>query len=241
MLWKLSFIVFNNFQAAKWVNNKTIETTLIFVVTALCLQTANAWTLCKKLGWVRLEWGVGWGKVYVSEKEIFFPLLNSEFQQCRELRTGINQWDPSPSISCLTRGGLMYRNRVQNSGCWSSGLMSPIQEHLAGAEGGLSAEGLRNGTIVRVGWQQQFCKRGWSKDEQEVRESPEMDARMWTSTEGLRLVLQGVSNNLPAQFFRKPWASVAKRTAAVLKAKGSHSKYWFDLHFSHFYSFNTFW
>ena len=51
------------------------------------------------------------------------------------------------------------------------------------------------------------------------------DLRKPTSTEDLWLVLQDVWNNLPAQFLQKLCASVPRRSDAVLKAKGGHTKY----------------
>lgn len=62
------------------------------------------------------------------------------------------------------------------------------------------------------------------------------DLRKPTSTEDLWLVLQDVWNNLPAEFLQKLCASVPRRIDAVLKAKGGHTKYWFDLDFSSVHS-----
>ena len=54
--------------------------------------------------------------------------------------------------------------------------------------------------------------------------------------EDLWLVLQDVWNNLPAEFLQKLCASVPRRIDAVLKAKGGHTKYWFDLDVSSVHS-----
>ena len=62
------------------------------------------------------------------------------------------------------------------------------------------------------------------------------DLRKPTSTEHLWLVLQDVWNNLPAEFLQKLCASLPRRIDAVLKAKGGHTKYWFDLDFSSVHS-----
>ena len=62
------------------------------------------------------------------------------------------------------------------------------------------------------------------------------DLRNPKSTEDLWLVLQDVWNNLPAEFLQKLCASVPRRIDAVLKAKGGHTKYWFDLDLSSVHS-----
>lgn len=43
-------------------------------------------------------------------------------------------------------------------------------------------------------------------------------------------------NNLPPEFLQKQCASVRSRSNAVLKAKGDHSKYLFELKLSSVYS-----
>jgi len=62
------------------------------------------------------------------------------------------------------------------------------------------------------------------------------DVRKPTSTEDLWLVLQDVWNNLSAEFLQELCASVPRRIDAILKAKGGHTKYWFDLDFSFIHS-----
>ena len=62
------------------------------------------------------------------------------------------------------------------------------------------------------------------------------DLRNPKSTEDLWLVLQDVWNNLPAEFLQKLCASVPRRIDAVLKAKGGHTKYRFDLDLSSVHS-----
>lgn len=62
------------------------------------------------------------------------------------------------------------------------------------------------------------------------------DLTKLSSPEDLWLVFWDVCSNLPAEILQRLCARVPRRPDAVLKAKGGHTKYGFDLEFSSVHS-----